>query len=112
MKKIISGFVVTVSLAFANPSFAGYEDGNNLYQYCKEGSLEWQKAVCIGYVTAIADMLENGHPFTAMQACIPDASRLQLADIVVAYFKDNPSRRHYLASGEVTYALMQAFPCR
>ena len=111
MNKIIRRLVIVASLACSSPSFAGFENGDSLYELC-EVSEEWQTAICVGYVTAISDLLENGHPFTAMQACIPDVNRRQLTDIVVAYFRNNPSRRHYLASSEVTYALMQAFPCR
>lgn len=110
MKKIL--IILSFTLGLTTAAQAGFEDGNNLYEFCQDTDTNWKSAVCSGYITAVSDMLENGHPFTAMQACIPNVSRQQLIDIVVAWFRDNPERRHYLASGEVTYALMQAFPCR
>ena len=112
-KKILSAALFSLCISVGSPSLAGFEDGNSIYGYCKPNVPQWQTAVCVGYVSAIADLLENGHPFTPMKACIPfSVSKQQLMDIVVAYFKDRPERRHYLAAGEVTYAFMQAFPCR
>ena len=110
MKQFLLILLFTVGLS--SHSYAGFEDGNSLYDHCLDTSTNWKRPICTGYITAISDMLDNGHPFTAMQACIPNVNRQQLVDVVIAYFRDNPARRHYLASGEVTYALMQAFPCR
>ena len=119
VKVVLSGkemkqlaLILSFTLGLTTAAQAGFENGNNLYDFCQDTDTNWKKPICTGYITAISDMLEIGPPFISMQACIPNITRQQLIDVVIAYLRDNPARRHYLASGEVTYALLQAFPCR
>jgi hypothetical protein len=68
--------------------------------------------MCLGYIMGIVDALD-GNQIGGQKACF-SASMTggQIRDVVVKFLQSHPEIRHYQASGVVTEALAQAFPCR
>src|SRR5690606_24161423 len=87
-------FIISVALiAFTANGYAGYLDGNRLYEACsseKGDEFYYMNASeCRGYVTGVADTLD-GFSF-----CIPDqVTRGQNADIVTKFLSEHPEDRH------------------
>ena len=69
--------------------------------------------VCIGYVTAIMDVLAAGNSVNRLKACIPiGADMNQIVAVVKNFLRDYPEKRHHVAAGLVAEAFARAFPCR
>jgi Ssp1 endopeptidase immunity protein Rap1a len=86
-------------------------NGNNLYADCigrnTEGPL-----LCLGYVTAIMDVLSVS-AVNRFKACVPtDADMNQIMDVVKFFIRDHAEKRHLVAAGLVAEALATAFPCQ
>jgi Ssp1 endopeptidase immunity protein Rap1a len=63
---------------------------------------------CIGYVMGVSDSLQGLH-----LTCSPrEVTGKQVIDLVVSRLRDHPDARQYVASQEVTLALVTAFPCK
>ncbi|MGK4476346.1 Rap1a/Tai family immunity protein [Aeromonas molluscorum] len=97
-------------LAFSANIYAGYLDGNMLYERCatKEEEQNYYVNVsdCRGYITGVADILDG------ISFCIPhQVTRGQNADIVTKYLNEHPEDRHKDAGPLTAYALALAFPC-
>ena len=90
--------------------------GNNLYRYCVVESgepLAMQSAMfCLGYLTAILDVLSSG-PVAGKRACIPaSVDENQVVDIATGYIRSHPEIRHLTALAIVAQAFAASFPCR
>jgi hypothetical protein len=77
-----------------------------LYDYCQGGSA--QSNFCGGYVTGVADMLQNQPD----RICVPpDASAWQLTRLFMDYASARPDLLNLGAHNVISFALNQAFPC-
>ena len=70
---------------------------------------------CLGYLSGVDDTLSlwketkgNVQP----PACIPAATMLELAKVVVKYLNDHPNQLHKSYSQLVILALSDAYPCQ
>ena len=115
MKTTIIAAAAAMSLmTFAAPATArpvSYVDSAQLFQMCqqKEGSLDGQ--ACMGYIVAIADIMDTTalHGFSA---CIPAGVTIgQLQKVVTIWLKNNPDDHKYSANSNVASVLAEAFPC-
>jgi Rap1a immunity proteins len=92
--------------------------GNNLYRFCtpdaSDASLAWGSAsICMGYITAIRDIMANGSPLFGSKACIPATVDMgQIVDIVKNQIHTHPEGRHLSAPLLVSKAFADDFPCR
>lgn len=91
--------------------------GNNLQRFClakgDEGLGATPNILCLGYITAILELLDSGSVVGGRRACIPqDADANQLNDIVTNYIRSHPETRHLAAHYLVALAFSLAFPCR
>ena len=108
MKKLL--IIFGLSLGLSSPALGGYYTGNDLYADCQKDADLWKRYRCMGYVTAISDMHDVYNISTT--SCVPLGATVgQLMDVVTAYLRDNPQKRHAPASQQVTLALSKAFPC-
>jgi hypothetical protein len=86
--------------------------GNKLAKACRpeaEGSFE--DGVCLGYVLAIADAINNGS-VDGREACTPAAVlNVQMQFVTRRYFADHPDLLDRTALELVAAALAEAFPC-
>lgn len=108
--------VVLLALAAATlpaaPVRAAYDTGADLRQWCADPDGSGFGAVyCLGYVTAVADVIEH-NPVNGLRACVPDAAVVgDLVQRVTAYLDRHPDRLNYGAAGLVADALGAAYPC-
>jgi hypothetical protein len=94
--------------------------GNWLLEVCtekKEGSV---KAIgdalsCVWYLRGVADTLDvwvKADQENA-RACIPGGvTNIQMRDVVLDFLQKNPKDRHRSGAEVVTFALVEAWPCR
>ncbi len=94
--------VATVATAFTVPAHAGFYDGNKLYETCSAKSGR-DIGLCVGYITGVADTLEDAKCFTA------GVDSHQVYDAVKQYLERHPAERHNRASSLVKEAIQQAF---
>lgn len=66
---------------------------------------EMNGQLALGYVLGAADSLDQ------RSYCLPHVQLGQIADVVVAYLKAHPERRHQMGAPLVHEALSSAFPC-
>lgn len=93
-------------------------NGNQLYNDCAARNTEGPvyqgvlTGICIGYVTAITDVL-SVRAVNGFKACVPtDANMDQVIDVIKFFIRDHAEKRHLVAAGLVAEALATAFPCR
>jgi len=85
-----------------------FKNGTQLYQACTAASDSQNMSFCIGYVMGVSDSLQGLH-----LTCSPrEVTGKQVIDLVVSHLRDHPDARQYVASQEVTLALVKAFPCK
>lgn len=105
-------FVVLAICAFASSAGATFVSGNHLYQHCGNSAMTAEQALCRGYISAIADTMENGDTVDGYRACVPSAAKAgQLQDRLFRHLDTNRLYRHYNASTIVARFLAQTFPC-
>ncbi|MEG3143346.1 Rap1a/Tai family immunity protein [Sphingomonas sp. RT2P30] len=70
-----------------------------------------RRQACRSYIAGVVDARRMPETVNWASVCEPEGmTREQLADIVVVYLRDNPSKRRLPASDLVLLAL-QGFPC-
>ncbi|MFB2873687.1 Rap1a/Tai family immunity protein [Aeromonas jandaei] len=108
---LIRAITIIFTIAFSTNIYAGYLNGNMLYERCatKDGDQDYYLNIssCRGYITGVADAYD-GYSF-----CIPNQVNIgQNSDIVTKYLHDHPEDRHQDAHVLTAYALSIAFPCK
>lgn len=100
----------TLSASSGKELWPGLTTGNELLQQCDH---QYGKFVCLGYVLGVTDVLATLPLIDAYSACIPEgAIKRQVNDVVVAYLRNHPEQRQYIAVQLAAQALSDAFPCR
>ena len=79
-----------------------FYDGNTLYENCSAKS-DRCTALCVGYITGVADTLYDTKCFTK------GVSSRQLYDAVKQYLESHPEDRHHPASSIVVDVVRKAF---
>jgi hypothetical protein len=89
-------------------------EGRQLHERCLEKEAE-KLGVCQGYIGAVID-LEHLHSSLASRDplyCIPEGRDLaELVDRVTTWLVSHPDQAGRPAVAQVTFALMDTFPCR
>lgn len=97
---------VLALLLVAGQAQAAFMSGNKLLSFIDSAKPE-QNTLALGYVIGIADGFDR-----AGGICTPpDATAGQLRDVVAAYLRAYPERRHIEAAASVVVALTAAFGC-
>ncbi len=109
---------VVLSHAIATPASAGFMDGNDLYEVCKEAK-RWEDGVdvkygpqksarCLGYIIGVADtFLLSGN---RIDQCDTDNTKAgQIEDVAFKYLVEHPDQRQRSASLLVSLAINAAF---
>ena len=109
MRTIILALAICLSASSAGATFVS---GNLLYHHCGKPALEAGHAICLGYISAIADAMEDKATVDGFRACIPSAAEAgQLQDQLFRHLDTYPLYRHYNASTIVARFLAETFPC-
>ena len=106
-------FIVALAIyTSASSVWAAVVSENLLYQHCGKSALEAEQALCIGYISAISDVMESGDPVGGFRACVPSVANLeQLQGLLFRHLDTNLLYRHYNASTIVARFLAETFPC-
>ena len=109
MRIIIVALAICVSASSVGATFVS---GNFLYQNCGKSALESEQALCTGYLSAIADAMEDGDMIDGFRACVPSAANTgQLRDLLLQHLDTNQLYRHYNASTILARFFAETFPC-
>ena len=86
--------------------------GNRLAKACQPGADgSFQDGICLGYVLAIADVINNGS-INGQEACTPPGIlNVQMQGVAQLYLADHPALLHHPAVELVAAALAEEFPC-
>ena len=96
----------------AFPAKATFVDGNLLYHHCGKPVSNAGHSICIGYISAIADAMEDEATLYGFRACVPPAAEAgQLHGQLFRYLDINPLYRHHNASTIVARFLAETYPC-
>jgi hypothetical protein len=115
---IIAPFLFILLMLISRTADAQFYDGNKLFDVCTanraDSTYDSKWGECVGYVTAIADLLlYGGVPALGWNACVPAGATIgQIRDVVIQYLYQHPEMRHQTAIGMTAVALRTAFPCR
>jgi hypothetical protein len=113
MRYLLVASLLVPFVSLAPPASAGFETGADLLALCEDpDDAGFAEMHCLGYITAVADVLEE-NPINGLRACIPDDSVTvgRLAEVATAYLRRYPERGGYGAAGLVADALRGAWPC-
>ncbi|MCJ8157238.1 Rap1a/Tai family immunity protein [Sphingomonas sp. LaA6.9] len=111
MKRLIGAVTIAMSIAIStSPAQAKWMDGNELLAIC-DSSDSADKIQCMGYIQGVLDASDSSLGSKEIPPVdTPDnVTAGQLKDIVIAYLKANPEKRHTQASDLVFTALVRAF---
>ena len=108
MKKFLIALIIAVN---ANYVFAGFTNGNELYQWLEEyekpkGS-NFESGLYGGYVAGVVDA-GNGILFCTTSG----VNRGQNLAVIAKYLKNNPEKWSQSADVLLINAMKQAFPCK
>ena len=114
MNAIIAAVGLAVMLLLSAQSQAGFLSGSTLLQYCEsESNPEYQ--ACGAYIAGIHDYQATLVAWTDLDGpffCAPAKGKTsQLVKVVTKYLNEHPEKLHLAASGLVSSALYDAFPC-
>ncbi len=110
MKTIFLAALLTVATL---PVHAEFLDGNELLENLN-GSVS-DKWYATGYIAGIVDEAGSQKARGVKGSwcfSLPKVTNKQLADVVRLWLEKNPASRHYVASGLVSAALNESFPCK
>ena len=115
MKKTIIAAAAIVTMSFmasSAPAQTGtYFLAEKLNEFCQQKTGSEGDAICVGYVTAIADVMDK-YALYGWSSCIPEEAEIgQLTKIVTLWLKNNPDDHGYTANSIVAEALTAAYPC-
>ena len=109
MRSIILSLAICVA---SSAVAAEYVSGNRLYEHCGKSGLDAGRDLCIGYVSAIADVMADGDSVDGYRACVPGAITAgQLQDLLFDHLDTYRLYRHHNASRVVARFLAETFPC-
>jgi hypothetical protein len=102
---------VVVATLPAHAAGGTFLDGNELLPLCQSAK-PGDYTQCVGFVEAVADVLDTGE-INGWRACIPArASADQVKDVAVRFIRERPELQHNRAIDLVAKALSEAFPCK
>lgn len=88
------------------------DDGNELLGYCTDSSY-FMQGMCLGYVRGLDAGVAALVQYADLTICRPDNVTVgQIKDVILAYIRRHPAKRH---EGNVLlsmYAQVEAWPCK
>jgi hypothetical protein len=91
-------------------SASGWQSAASLQAMCNAPDVKLQK-YCLGYVVAVADVMENSNVL-GLHACFkPTTTGENLTAAVNAWIAAHPEYRSNVGFYSVSHALAAAFPC-
>ena len=103
--------------AFAKESYY-IETGNELFARCTEGQREGVESaipfgICYGFINAMIEESRCGQDTAGFSSRVPEGANFgQVRKVVMKWLNEHPETLHMGASGLVSHALQDAFPCQ
>jgi hypothetical protein len=113
--------VVGLVIGLASPLMAAEETMEKLANRCKPVALDIRPvtgdmALCVGYFAGVLDTLHLAEVVLpgSTKMCLPEEglSRDQAVKIFLKWAQEHPESLHEPAVYQVSYSLLQSFPCR
>lgn len=104
MKKIIA----TALALFCLNAHGAYVSGQQLLTHINNTQSDAWIGFANGYIAAIADVADE----TEIVCSPKEVTVGQMRLVTKRFMEQNPEKLHYSASSIVTFALMQAWPCK
>jgi len=96
-------------LGSASNALADFASGNDLLHWC--GGSIYDRGTCMGYIMAIADVMQHV-PVAGRKACWPpNINSNQLRDVAIRYIETQPEQLYIDGANLVAGALATTFPC-
>lgn len=112
MLRSLSASLGLALISFSTPAYANIKSGNDLLRLCEDVRSHVSWGLCYGYLDGIIDrsyLAESMNPGSQL-LCLPDnGTNEQIFDVVIAYLKKHPDKRHFGAGALVVTALREAF---
>ena len=108
-----TAFIAALLTTATFPIHAAFMNGNDLLENLN-GTVS-EKWYATGYIVGIADGAERAKKLGIKgEWCfsLPKVTSTQVADVVRLWLEKNPASRHHLASGQVSSALAESYPCK
>jgi len=92
---------------------ADFQTGSTLLANCEKADDDIAFAYCIGYLTAIADVIGPGdEEISFWRACIPEGvTQGEIFEEVKTWLADHPENADVAASDNVAHGLASIYPC-
>lgn len=88
------------------------DDGNDLLQTC-DTDTSTSRGYCLGYIRGLSSGVDAVLATSKQYICYPHGVTIgQVRDVVVAFVRNNPGKRHENALVLVSWASAQAWPCK
>jgi hypothetical protein len=111
-RKVALALAAGLALGLPAPAFPAFSDGNKMLKDCEGQESPFVSGVCLGQLWGIVDGYELLTVTEKKAFCRPSGvSGTQLKDVVVAYLRSHPDRRHLGAPQLMLLALNEAWPC-
>lgn len=107
--------LVLLLVGLSGAAGAAFKSGNDLHTQCIDESEALKMmsfAYCIGYITAVADVISDYAKSQGRNCFPPMVTGEQIVDVVKKWLETHPELRHYSAAWGVTRAFSEAFPCK
>ncbi len=101
---------VTSNVGFARP--LSTSSGNDLLELCTSENETVSIALCYGFIAGLLsrDRLAGAISKGSQIVCLPDSvTRGQMREVIVAFLRSHPEKRHFDAGGLALEALEAAF---
>ena len=108
-----TAFIAALLIATTFPIHAEFMNGNQLLEDLNGDVVAQMYAA--GYVAGIVDGVTHMKKLGAKGGwcfSLPVVTNKQVADVVRLWLERNPASRHYVATGLVSSALAESFPCK
>ena len=92
---------------------ADFQTGGTLLANCEKADDDVALAYCIGYFTAIADVIGPGdEEISFWRACLPEGvTQGEIFEKLKGWLKDHPQNTDVAASDNVAHGLASLYPC-
>lgn len=97
----------------AESARADFQTGGTLLQNCNNAENDVALAYCVGYMTAVADVIGNGdEEISYWDACLPeDATQGEVFEKLKTWLTEHPQNADAAATDNIAQGLATLYPC-
>lgn len=112
MLKYLIAAAVALTPTAAEARDVAVDDGNDLLDVCSKTDY-YSQGYCLGYIRALSSGVDAVLATSNQKICYGQGVTIgQIRDVVVAYIRRNPAKRNENAMVLVSWASVEAWPCK